>query len=54
MKFGIQFEDTARKRFENEVGIAVQHSGLFVDTEYGFLAASPDGNHSEDNINHVY
>lgn len=43
--YGKTMEAVAIKTLENKRGIIVQKSGLFVDLEYGYLAASPDGMH---------
>lgn len=40
---GQQYEAVARQTFMAKMGLKVQTCGLFVDSEYNYLAASPDG-----------
>ncbi|XP_014675880.1 PREDICTED: uncharacterized protein LOC106815870 [Priapulus caudatus] len=40
---GIKYESVAVKNFEKASGLLVKRCGLFVDKEYPFLAATPDG-----------
>ncbi|XP_064479311.1 uncharacterized protein LOC135392531 [Ornithodoros turicata] len=42
-EYGKQNEDVAIRLYEAQRNCSVQKCGLFVDLEYGFLAASPDG-----------
>lgn len=44
VEYGIMFERFAISLFEKEYGKKVEASGLFIDLEYPFLGASPDGN----------
>lgn len=41
--FGQQNENVARNLFMTNCQKHVRLSGLFIDEEYGFLGASPDG-----------
>ena len=41
MKHGIEMEETAKKILAEKHGIIVKDSGLVIDTELQFLAASP-------------
>jgi hypothetical protein len=41
--FGIQYEPVAKEAFETLFYLKVLLAGLFVDDQYNFLAASPDG-----------
>lgn len=43
IKYGIEKEEIAKKLFTERTNLQVQQSGLFVDTEYLFMGASPDG-----------
>ncbi|KAI4463178.1 exonuclease phage-type/recb c-terminal domain-containing protein [Holotrichia oblita] len=43
LRFGKVKEAVAISLFEKQMNMKVLPAGLFVDTEYGFLAASPDG-----------
>ena len=43
IKYGIEMEQRARKDFEKNFLLEVESAGLFVDLEFGYLAASPDG-----------
>ncbi|XP_050065170.1 uncharacterized protein LOC126554107 [Aphis gossypii] len=43
MAYGIEMEPFARTYFEQLFQIHVELCGLFIDREYPFLAASPDG-----------
>lgn len=43
VEYGIMKESIAIKHFESAMGLYVKPSGLWIDEEYGFLAASPDG-----------
>lgn len=43
MKHGIIYEDVARERLEETLNIKVKKSGLHIDPNNNFLAASPDG-----------
>lgn len=42
-KYGIQHEPFAIAEFEKIMKIKIQPAGLFIDEEFQFLAASPDG-----------
>lgn len=42
-EYGIRNESVAIGKFMEKTGKIVKPSGLFVDLEYGFLGASPDG-----------
>jgi hypothetical protein len=42
-EYGKINEKVALKKFSLEHKLSVQPSGLFVDLDYGFLGASPDG-----------
>lgn len=42
-EYGIKNESVAVSKFMEKTGKFVKPSGLFVDLEYGFLGASPDG-----------
>lgn len=42
-EFGIAKEQVAIQRFQQEMKLVVEKSGLWVDLDYGFLGASPDG-----------
>lgn len=44
LEYGIAKEKVAIGLFENKYDVRVMESGIWVDVEYGFLAASPDGN----------
>ncbi|XP_075556529.1 uncharacterized protein LOC142588576 [Dermacentor variabilis] len=50
LEHGKQQEQVAVRLYEEETGTRVQPCGLFVDQEYGFLAASPDGLVGSDGI----
>lgn len=41
--YGIAKEHVAISLFEEKMQVAVKKTGLWVDLEYGFLGASPDG-----------
>ncbi|CAI6355909.1 unnamed protein product [Macrosiphum euphorbiae] len=43
MAYGIEIEPLARSSFEALLQVSVQLCGLFIDREYPYLAASPDG-----------
>lgn len=43
VEYGKKNEIVAIKLFEKEKNLKVKPSGLYVDTEYGYLGASPDG-----------
>ncbi|KAE9543065.1 hypothetical protein AGLY_002976 [Aphis glycines] len=43
MAYGIEIEHLARSSFEALLQVSVQLCGLFIDREYPYLAASPDG-----------
>jgi len=42
-RYGIEHEGAAIAELQELIGMAVEECGLFVDQEYPFLAASPDG-----------
>jgi len=42
-EYGISKEKVAISLFETKTGFKVKDSGLWVDLQYGFLGASPDG-----------
>lgn len=42
-KFGIEFEPFAKAEFEKLTGFKIQETGLFIDENLHYLAASPDG-----------
>lgn len=42
-EYGKINEKIAVEKFAAEYHVTVQPSGLFIDLEYGFLGASPDG-----------
>lgn len=48
--YGIENEPIARISFEKEINIKIKPAGLFIDTTYHFLAASPDGLIENDGI----
>lgn len=43
MEYGKKNESVAIKMFEEKTGLIVKPSGLYIDQEFGYLAASPDG-----------
>lgn len=43
LQYGRDNEHRAIRQLESELGVVVERCGLFVDLEYPFLAASPDG-----------
>lgn len=43
MLYGQQNEIVARSMYMQQYGKTVRPSGIFIDEEFGFLAASPDG-----------
>lgn len=43
MEYGKRNESVAIGKFSDITGYTVLESGIFISTEYGFLAASPDG-----------
>lgn len=43
MMYGQQNEHVAKSMFMQQYGKIVRPSGLFIDEDFGFLAASPDG-----------
>ena len=43
MDYGKINESVARQHLENMYDITVEDAGLFIDEDYGFLGASPDG-----------
>lgn len=44
MMYGRQNESVARTFFIENYNKQVRQAGLFIDQQYGFLGASPDGN----------
>lgn len=42
-KYGSEKEPFAVREFENAFNVKVQSCGLFVDSQFSFLVASPDG-----------
>lgn len=49
-RYGRIHEATALKQVEERLGVSVERSGLFIDHELPFLAATPDGLIGEDGI----
>ena len=47
---GKTYERIAIEKFQEEKGLSVSPAGLFINTDMGFLAASPDGCIYEDGI----
>lgn len=50
LQYGTLKENEAKQAFKNATNFAVRESGFFVDIEYPFIAASPDGLVSENAI----
>lgn len=46
IEYGMKNETVAIKMFEKQKGLTVKPSGLYIDKEYGYLGASPDGTYS--------
>ncbi|CAN7937485.1 unnamed protein product [Ixodes hexagonus] len=50
MQYGRDNEPKVIERLETDKGVSVQKCGLFVDREYPYLAATPDGLVGEDTV----
>lgn len=50
MKYGMDYEDIARKSFESTLIIEIKRCGLFIDSDIPFIGASPDGLINDDGI----
>ncbi|KAB0802471.1 hypothetical protein PPYR_04657 [Photinus pyralis] len=48
MEYGKNSESMVRERFSRENNIPVKESGLYIDLDRGYLAASPDGKCNDD------
>lgn len=49
-KYGVEHEEVAKEQLENILGVNIEPSGLFVDSEQFYLAASPDGLIGDDGL----
>ncbi|XP_025194234.1 uncharacterized protein LOC112593869, partial [Melanaphis sacchari] len=50
LQYGKDMEIAARKKAEETMNFTVKPCGLFIDTEFPYLAASPDGLIGEDSV----
>ncbi|KAL4132332.1 hypothetical protein QTP88_009503 [Uroleucon formosanum] len=49
-KYGVEHEEVAKEQLANILGVNIEPSGLFVDSEQFYLAASPDGLTGDDGL----
>ncbi|KAL4118949.1 hypothetical protein QTP88_011827 [Uroleucon formosanum] len=49
-KYGVEHEEVAKEQLANILGVNIEPSGLFVDSEQFYLAASPDGLIGDDGL----
>ncbi|CAI6367305.1 unnamed protein product [Macrosiphum euphorbiae] len=49
-KYGVEHEEVAKEQLANILGVNIEPSGLYVDSEQFYLAASPDGLIGDDGL----